>query len=364
MENSKDSKTFKYYLYRFLSEKLQHALSRWLLRKQITAVGLHFPITPSEARKICFILPKTPLESLFHLDSVLALLSRFPKVETTLVCEQKVSPFFNKLPGIGTVLEYEENEHYLGSRELDNLSSLLRKEGFTICFLLEKNADLPLLILAGSTGAPLRAGFWSTNAYPFINIRVRPSPNDIYLSEQNMVLASLFGASSTGGNRWVVAKKALEEVNYLFQETGIKFSSRHIGIDAAALFVEFGEKWTESLLDTLVKERHIPCYIYLPNDQNDNNLRSLAQKLGVPVISNLNVPQTAALIQQSKAIISGKSSFFQLAILLRKTAFGIFNENELAQYCKSSSYSKGIAFSRKSEDKALKELLSLLETVC
>ncbi|MBD3319902.1 MAG: hypothetical protein GF350_02285 [Chitinivibrionales bacterium] len=361
MEKAKNSRPLKHYLFRFLGDRFQHAFFRWTFRKNIRQGMVHFPVNHLSVTRLCFILPTTPFDALFHIDSIFALISRFKKAENTVICDYRVAPYFSKLPNIGAVWEFDGSEMYAGSRELENLCSLLGRESCALCFLLEKNPPLPLLVLAACTGAPIRAGFWSRQASPFVNVCVRPGEKATYIAEKNMLLARLFGAKHSQNNRWVVSKNSCEEVRYLLEEAGIKFSLSQVGIDATTIFYEFGEQWTERLLHTLVNEQHVPCYLYVPKNFSDERLLVWLKKKNIPIISNLSVPQTAALIEQSRIVVSGKSTLYQLANLLKKPSIGIFREAEKTLYCKPSSQSRGIAFDPRNADRALNELHSLLQ---
>jgi ADP-heptose:LPS heptosyltransferase len=327
-----------------------------MLKRRQHESQVNFPINISHVKNIVIILPEDRLQSLYQLKNVISLVSTFKHAAITLLCEQSIASVVNMIPGL-SIIEYDiEDRIGFGSSFL-NLSRQFRGSA-DICFLLDHHPELAVLYFTGATHAPIRIGYHDSGEYPFLNLHVRPSVFKKYLPDWNCSIAQMFSAESEN-LQWCVAKKTIEEVEHLMKESGMKREPRLAGIDIASLLNTFGETGTSKLISAILSLRTFKWYIYL---SEGTTAASWIQQFNVPILSDLSVSRSAALVTLSELVITGNSMLYGLATLLNNSAIGFFDESEIERYCPQSPALKGIIIKPGATDAMIMECISIIKT--
>ncbi|MBN1758807.1 MAG: hypothetical protein JW863_10835, partial [Chitinispirillaceae bacterium] len=161
-----------------LGKARSKAFLTFLLHKKHRVPSLKFPVDILSVKEVLIILPETPLEVLHQLKNVISLMTLFKHAGITLLCEHSVASYIKMIPGLN-IVEYDAQDHF--STEFSRMAQQFRG-GVDVCLLLDAAPALPMLYLAGSTAASVRAGYCDAGDYPFLNLHVRPSPSRVYLA--------------------------------------------------------------------------------------------------------------------------------------------------------------------------------------
>lgn len=364
MGKSRKQKRLRYYFLRLIGRRGQLYFAKLLANykgNQISSVS--FPEDILNAGKVLIILPEDPLEALHQVFNVVSLVSFFKKADIQFFCEDGAPVFFKNIKGVSSVISYKKEDRNLFSPEFLGFGKKMSQEKFDICFVLGRKPDIAVLYLVLKCGATARIGYFGSGDYPFINIHIKPDSKQRLISEQNMIISNMVGGKPVTNVHWVVAKDVVEEMAHMIQEYGIKDSSRLGGIDVTYCYNNFGEKWLQSLIGGLGRYNQMVWYLYIEGEP-DESMMNWLKSTNSPVFAGLSSSRTAALIQRSDLIISGKSVFFELAYLLDKEAIGIFDKKELPLYCRSTQKSHGVAFSGRPDEKTKDHVLDLISSIC
>lgn len=337
-----------------LGNERSKAFLKFMLTRKSKAVPLSFPVNNANIKEILIILPEQHLKVLHQLRNVISLMTIFKHAGITLLCERHVSSYIKMIPGLNLV-EYDANDHY--SSEFSQISQQFR-EKTDICFLLDEKPELPILYLAGATGAAVRVGYCDAGEYPFINLHVRPSPSRLYLADRYTAMAEMFGAKH-GELKWRVAQKTIEEVDHLIKELKIAPDAQLVGFDALYFLRKCGTDWTEQFVRQVTDLHLGTLYFTVENATRESELVWLC-KQNVPTFADLSASRMAALISKSKLIISGNTPMYALAGLLQRPAIGLFKDDELPLSCPQSQLLRGAGYSDRPDNTSIAALLALL----
>jgi len=330
---------------------------QFILQKKQKSSPLSFPIDTATVKEILLILPEQHLAVLHQLRNVIALMTQFKHAGISLLCERTVSAYIKMIPGL-SIIEYDADEHY--SSAFSAIAQQFR-EKTDICFLLDENPTLPILYLTGSTGAAVRVGYAGAGTYPFINLQIKPSADNVYISDRYSSMATLFGAKK-GDLKWRVAQKTIEEVDHLIKELKISPDAPMTGFDALFFIRTFGIAWTEAFL---YKVRSIPMgtlYFIVEHEPHESELVWLC-KQNIPTFAELSASRYAALVSKSLLIISGNTPMYALAGLLQRPAVGLFKKDEIERYCPQSAQQKGFAYSSLPDEQLIDQMLQAMRTL-
>lgn len=343
-------------LFRLLGKNHSKSLLSLMLKRRQHENLVSFPINISHVKNIVIILPEDRLQSLYQLKNVISLVSTFKHAAITLLCEQSIASVVNMIPGL-SIIEYDiEDRIGFGSSFL-NLSRQFRGSA-DICFLLDHQPELAVLYFTGATHAPIRIGYHDSGEYPFLNLHVRPSVFKKYLPEWNCSIAQMF-SNENENLKWSVAKKTIEEVEHLMKESGMKREPRLAGIDIESLLTTLGETGTLKFISTILSLKTFKWYIYLSEGMTG---ASWIQQFNIPILSDLSVSRTAALVTMSELVVTGNTMLYGLATLLDTCAIGFFDDNEIERYCPQSRSLKGIVIKPGATDSMILECISVIKT--
>ena len=326
----------------------------FLLKKKYRVSSLKFPVDILAVKEILIILPESSLEVLHQLKNVISLMTLFKHAGITLLCEHSVAPYIRMIPGLN-VVEYAAQNYF--STEFSRMARQFQGT-VDLCLMLDAAPGLPMLYLAGSTAASVRAGYCDAGDYPFLNLHVRPSPRRVYLADWYCSMAEIFGAKP-GDIRWRVAKKTMEEVDHLIGELKIAPDAPLIGFDALHFIRSFGIAWTDEFMHRIDELRAGTVYFHVEDGATEQELVWLC-KQNVPSFADLSASRLAALVSRSKFVISGNTSMYILAGLLHRPAVGFFPAETFERYCPQSQLHGGVPYTGRPETREIDELFGLI----
>jgi ADP-heptose:LPS heptosyltransferase len=358
------SKIFGEAMY-FFSKMLPYAWSvsliKWLVRVRYKAPVLEFPWNGMGIKKVFVILPEGPVDAFHQIKTYLGLTSLFQNAAFSIFCTRENGVLFHQVHPEATIVEYDTSQRYLFSRDFHAWGKHFHKEEFDLCVLLEHSPDISLLFLAGKTASPIRAGYRGAGDFPFLNVHVNPSAAWKYLSDHNFIISRIFGASDKTTAHWRVAKETVNEISHMIREFHIPPTSRLVGIDAGFFFAVFGETWTGMLVNKIKTVGAFSCYLYNNGAPDDATFRFL-HAFEVPVFAQMTPSRSSALISRSDYVVTGKTVFFELANLLQKQVIGLFEKNEIDQYCRQSPSTHGISFDSSPGSTTVESIVRVLQT--
>jgi|LFRM01.1.fsa_nt_gb ADP-heptose:LPS heptosyltransferase len=299
-----------------------------------------FPVDTKSVKEIIVILPCTPLEVLYQLRNLVSIVSVFSHAGVTIFSERSVSSYIRMIPGLN-VVEFDDEERWGFSSSF--FSRMKEYSGRAdLCILLDRTPDLAFLYLIGISEAPVRAGYFEAGRHPFLNIRVISDDSNTYLPERNLTMARLFGAKPLK-IRWSVARKTSDELDQLFKEMKVSREDNLVGVDAQFFIRRFGKEWTGLLLERLKNLNEGKTYLYFDDSLEDTEIEWLNGQ-PFPVVTELPISRTAALVSSSKVLITGNSVLYALASVMGTPGVGFFRDEEIKIYCPQTSTLKGILY--------------------
>jgi ADP-heptose:LPS heptosyltransferase len=342
MADSKHTGRWKRFAFALLGRSRGRKILADIVRKQTAQRPLFsFPLDAAAVKSVVIILPPDRLQVLHQLKNVAALKSFFHNAEVTLVSEAGAAPLARLLHGVH-VVEYPIEEKRLFSAAFAGFTRQF-SGAVEVCCLLTRTEDLPLLYLAGRTGAMVRAGYQGAGIFPFINLHVNPSADRRYAADWNLALAEMLGAKKVRDISWAVTKQTEAEIDHLLREVRCAGPSRLAGIDALFLYRALGAGRAAECIRTIepvVKER---LYLYAEKTGDAAEMQWLLQ-FNLPLIYNISVPQVAALLSRSDLVVTGNTLLFGLAVLLNMKAVGIFDKKEIDACCPGTPMVRGIVY--------------------
>lgn len=330
-------------------------LVEFLVRDKCKPRLLSIPRDFVAARSILIVLPEDSLEALYQIPTVVSIASSFNKRCVILLCEATVAPFFRRIQGVSSVEEYERSERYLFSEALGALSRELAESQIDICVFLERSPEISLLHLVGRIGAKVRMAYYGAAAVPFFNVHVKPSRENTYMADRNILMAEVLGVRLHRDIRWSVSKNMLTEIAHMIHEAALPDGSPLAGIDVQFMYYSYGRVWTDALVDRMTATGEPAWYLYVHGIPDQRFLKWL-QSRDMPVFSSLSPSRVAALVYKSDLIVSGASTLFRLADLLRRPAIGVFEESVLRMYCRLTPRSVGIAYTGSPDNQTIDRL--------
>ncbi|MBD3420827.1 MAG: hypothetical protein GF398_11975 [Chitinivibrionales bacterium] len=334
MKKAIGARSKKYYLFWPLGKRIRRSILTWYIGRKCSRSLVQMPVEQKSIRKILCIMPENVLDALQQVGTVVSIVSHFDNAEINLLCEVRVSPFFQKMYRVSGVFEYTSNECYEFSEKIEELGFLIKQEEYDLCVMLDKRPPFAVAYLGGLSRAPIRICYSHAAAYPYCNVRITPDESNTYLPTRNLSLAKHLGAPPRMNNKWIVSKEALEEIEHLLREAQIPADAALVGIDACEFYHRHGKQWLELLCSSINENTSLVPYVYL-HAFDAVDVFNWAGTTKIAAFSHLKVSRWAALIHCSKHIVSGRSPFFELANLLHKSVIGIFEQSEIdSNFCK------------------------------
>jgi ADP-heptose:LPS heptosyltransferase len=342
MRKSKLFGSFKSFLSSFLPVSARMSLLKWNVARKYRAPQLEFPYACGPLPRILVILPEDPLAALHQVSCLVSVAAHFKAAHVVALCEKRASPFFKTLGAISKIMEYDAADRYLFSREFDRIGKEISAGRFDMCLMLEPKPDLSLLYCAGKSAAQVRIGIKGAGDYPFLNLHVNPSPQRTYLTDRGLLLAAMLGVPVRPKARWSVSKEAAEEAGLMLREMKVPPASRLVGIDGAYFYRRHGRQWTQALIDMLQKKSFV-CWLFSLGEPGGEAVLWAGER-NLPLFANLPAARSAAIVAKSEFVVAGPTVLFELADLLRTPALGVFEEGEIAAFCRDSETTRGLQY--------------------
>lgn len=358
MKRKKKFKPLLYYLFKLLSKSKRSELIKSLVRRKTGSYALDLPDDLTASKNILFVLPEDPLEALHQVVNIISIINFLMQKNTVhiiFLCENKIAPYFKNIHGIQKMVTYESDQRYLFSQEFALIRKELQKEYVDLCLFLERKPDLSLLHLIGTIRAKVRVTYDGVSEFPFFNLHVKTSNQQLYRPRQNCVMAKNLGAKIEHKLQWSVSKEVITEITLMLKGSGITDDVWFAGIDSQYFFETFGSAWTQTLIKKLTETADKTWYLYTEDIQKPAFLTWL-KSLNLPVFSDLTPSRQAALLYKSNFVITGKTALFELANLLHKPVLGLFEVKELPIHCKITATSMGISYTKKPDEQTITKI--------
>jgi len=353
------SKTLLSRLCRILGEKGRVRLVRYSAPCLRAPHAFALPLDLKTARRVAVLLPEDPFDALLQMNTVLAVVHLFHRADIVIICECRVAAFFGHVQGIKEIVTYKIEGRYLFSREFMTLGGILALRQFDVCLLLERNPDISLLHLMVRMSPKVRVGYAGASDYPFLNVRIRAQGTSVYVPDQNFILAEALGARRPAPVRWSVSKQSREEIQLLLREFRIPGDAKLAGIEAGSLAAQCGREWTQMLVNTLMRQAGYLWYLYFNSAPEQSFLERLVAS-GIPAFSSLSASRSAALVQRSSIVISGKAVLFVMAHILARPVIGIYEHDDAQRYCKPSPLCMVVPYRGNPDDRTVRQVSELV----
>ncbi len=339
--------------FKLLGPSRSKALLSNILSRRYRREIFSFPINVASTKEVLVIIPERPIEILYQFKNILSIVSHFRGSSITVFCETSVSLYIKMIPNI-KIIEYFSGEMTSFAAESKEYIAEL-KDNFDLCILLDRNPDISMLFLVGSINAPIRIGFDSAGEYPFLNLRTR-SASKKYIADKNCMIAELFG-KQTESLQMSVARKTLDEVDYLIKSSHLSINTGIAGIDILFFLKNFGERWSEDFINQLQQAYQGQIYFYISEKPKNGEVKWLKIQ-SVPSFSELTPSRVAALIFRSDFVISGNSILYGFASILNLPAIGFFRQEEFELYCPGTENLKGFIYKETPDENCISRVLN------
>jgi ADP-heptose:LPS heptosyltransferase len=331
MAHNKNTGSWKRFAFALVGPSNGRKLLARTVKKQTAHLPLFsFPLNAASVKRVLMILPPGQLPVLHQLKNIAAMKAFFGNAEVTLCIEASCTELAGMVEDV-SIVEYRLEEKRLFSASFSVLNRSL-KDTAEVCCLLTGNEDLPLLYLAGRTGAPVRIGYAGAGEFPFINIHVNPSPERRYLTDRNFAMAEMLGAPDVVQRTGAVVERTSTEVDHFFREHRISDLSRPVGVDAFYFYRAFGARQAENVIKALLPVVKNNVYLYADETPDASEMEWLS-RFKLPLMHHLTIARLGALLGRSGLVVTGNSLLFGLAAVLCTKAVGIFTSDEIDVYC-------------------------------
>jgi ADP-heptose:LPS heptosyltransferase len=344
MEAAESNKTVRSRLCRVLGEqgriRLVRAIAPCLRRRHRMAL----PRDLKAARNVALFLPGDPLEALYAIPAILAFTNYFRDAHRVIICERSTASYFDYMQGIAEIVSYDAEGRFLYSREMTALETVLSSREYDVCVMMERAPDISLLKLMLRISSGIRIGYDNGRRDGFYNFRVRGGAGQGHVSARTLLLAHTIGARPPGSIQWNVSKQSMEEIRHALRENRVDTSVPLAGIDAGYFYRRFGSAWAGRLVASLTQQHRFSWYLYSESAPGEGLLAWCAAT-NLPLFSSLSPSRTAALIQLSWVVVSGRAVLFALASILSRPVVAVLERSEAAAYSTSSPRCSVVQFS-------------------
>ena len=166
-----------YFSKRFYSAQ---ALQKWFLKYAGEATTpFEYPASLFDCKGHLIFLPQSPEEALPYFPLIREIIENDPQ-NTLLLGNENLKDLIQGA-GFATVPRYYS---ILGCRygeaEFEILKNEILQRSFSVCLYLEPEPFYQRLLLAKLSKATYRIGFLCESLYPFLNVSLRPSENEVH----------------------------------------------------------------------------------------------------------------------------------------------------------------------------------------
>ncbi len=346
--NSKQNKTLICHLMNLLGFPARYSLARRRVQSGNRSENISLPLDPKNVNDYLLVLPVSPFDALYQIAIIESILHALSKRRCITVCCSEVAQFIRHIKGISEIVEYDPEQMHEFSPYYHEICKKLSGFDFTVAFMLAHNPSLALLSLTGHCKARFRAGYETSHAEPFLNIRIGRDPGKKRIGENSRILVP-FGFKLQKETTWKIPRDTVNEVRHLFSQYNIPRTTRLIALDCACCVKHFGRSWTSQLISHLSGTYAQRLFLVIMDREFYDSNTDWLHSFRVPIMADTSVSRIAAALYLSGVLISGKSSIFEIAHLLHKKAIGIFHEKERDIFIDNAFYQKALTFTRGDE---------------
>lgn len=272
-------------------------------------------------------------EVLFFAPVLDNLKRRYPGMRVTFLVREGNSELVRTMSQVSEMISYEPAHLSLKSTTFLALIKRIRDREFSVAFLLGTEFNLARSTLALLAGAPIRIGFSSEHAFPFINCEVRPGSESRYEGTKARAFISVLGL-----NGWDEARGwSLPEADVRWARQMIHFHKPEKGVKLIAVDPGLG-KGSHRLVDQsfayLVKQlaRRMPCKVLVVSNNLDrkrlDQFRAGLDAQDLFGVRPRNVKEGLALLSGVDLLISGNTDYFHFGVAMRVPTIGLFTRHD------------------------------------
>ncbi len=296
------------------------------LRKEIS-----FEEEIKRIRRILIILPDRTYDAALVQNMISSLKAR-RRSQIEVVAESGAKDLIKSNPDIDGGFFIHGHEYKYNHRSFTELCLAVQQKRYDACFLLKQDATPLDLYLAAMSRAPLRVGFHSPHAFPFLNLCIRPAKmtereRDKYESVFRTIGIKILKTEIA----WNLPRTAEKDAEGVLAEAGVNFSNPIIGINLTPSVS--GKKFSSQFIAALITElsKMEKCSIVLFHaGYQDDEMAKLATSIGK---ASINYPPhhitfAAAMSRKISLTITLNNLFYQIATTTGNKVVGLFESLE------------------------------------
>lgn len=313
-----------------------------------------FPMDASKVHNVLIVLPQDLRDALYQVTSVASLVASFPQAQPTLLCSDKVAPYFRFMVAANRIASYCPTDLEPLSKNHRQFGARLSKELFDLCVVLDKKIDDSLCYLVGRTEASVRIGCETAADAPYLNIRIRPNPLNRYEGSRNSALLAALGARAVQPVRWTVSPQTMQESDHLLRELRIDPKAQLVCVDGNWLHGHGSAKWVSEVMGKLENDRTAVL---------DCNPAELPRAPGASAtVPNLSAALQTALLSRAAMVLTGNSKIYPMAALAGTPSLGLFRKKDVDVWYKPAKNRLALTFETRPDEIPPDKIAELVRT--
>jgi len=305
-------------------EKLKQTL---LGRKETP--GFRVPGQIGDSSRILALAGPDLSDLLFHVPLLAAIRRTWPGASLDFLVPEAFSPLVIPSGLARQVLVYNEKQLSGWKPVVRNLQRTLAGSHYDATFVLSLAASPTLESLALASGALLRYGPSHDDAYPAVNLELRPGAGTGYAGVRILQLAPFLGLDpGIVRSAWPLPADKLRQVAQVVHFNKPRPEEVVVGIDPGP--DKSGRALAQENLLFLVQQlkTQLPCRILpLAGPGGEERLRQFEAALGVPIPPAFNrdtLLETILLLCQCDLFLAGNTDLFHVAVAEGVPTVGLF----------------------------------------
>lgn len=302
----------RFYLLNFLSRRRQADIIRWTARTEGKASSFSFPSLLPKVRKALFLMPEDPAAVLLQIPTFCAIARQLKRgAEATLISIEPMANFLAGLPGVKQIWGYSPDSFLLFSSTFSQWTDRIEKEGFDICFCLDRTLDLKRQSLLAQSGISVRVGYAGSENDALFNVAVRADPGKSAEAERNFAMARCMGFEGDLGSFHL----AMDCDPAAAKQTAVGVSC---GLDRETLHA----------VVYLLRSRKIEVLL-LHSPLNETDCREMESVEGVRRIHSSTLAEAARAVCSCRGIIGGRDPLVYLSLYMQTPTASILSPEEI-----------------------------------
>ncbi|MBL8027984.1 MAG: glycosyltransferase family 9 protein [Fibrobacteres bacterium] len=321
----------KYIWLNFLNRELQSKVLCRLSKAHLLRRTISFEDEIHRFKKILIILPERTYDAAI-VQSVFSSLKLKKGALVEVVAESDAKDLIKSNPDVDGGFFFSAREYRYNHPAFIELCNAIQQKSYDICFLMKQDAGPLDLLLAAVTKAPLRVGFPSNSAFPFLNLCIRPSKKTEQEKDKYESMLRALGIKILRGKiAWNLPRTADKDAEGVIAETGVHLSNRIVGINLtpAVTGQSFPIQLLKDIIAELESEEGVSTVLFHAGYSNDEEAE-LAQAVGR---KSINYPPhhitfAAALSKKLPVVITLNNLYYQISAMTGNKVLGLFESLE------------------------------------